>query len=148
MTEVKENLANRLKMFRINKKITTQDVASVLRCSEQTYDSYEKGETLIEIETLEFLYHMGCNLNWLITGKENINAENNHNADTFQIINEMTSTIKEQSITIKELTNTLNEQAQTIKTAVLKCSKPIVSGDNNVIGGNNAGGNSVLGEFQ
>ena len=45
-------------------------MADALGCTVPTYSRYERGAIIIPTENLGTLYYMGCNISWLITGKE------------------------------------------------------------------------------
>ncbi len=84
---MKESIANRLKTFRLSKKATQKDMASALGCSEITYNRYERETTLPRTEDLSFLYNMGCNLNWLITGEGTMEDEQKSDSALLETIN-------------------------------------------------------------
>ena len=70
-----ESLAERLKTFRLSKKLTQKDIADALAYDVSTYNKIEKGVRSLKVSDLSFLYHMGCSIDWLVVGKET-NASN------------------------------------------------------------------------
>ena len=66
---VLETVFDRLHRLRNSKKLAKKDMAEVLGCTPTSYSRYENGERELGIKSLIPIYHMGCNLNWLITGR-------------------------------------------------------------------------------
>jgi len=114
------SIASRLKTFRLSKKLTQKDMASVLGCTIPTYNRYEKGVAVIGTKDLELLYYMGCNLSWLITGKENMVI--NEDKSESNLIKTITEQSEAAKTTAEALLN-FSENAKTTAEALLNFSE-------------------------
>ena len=102
-----ESIGSRLKTFRLSKKATQKDMASALGCSEITYNRYEREATLPRTEDLSFLYNMGCNLNWLITGEGTMDYEQKSDSALLETISKITAVMETQANIIDKQTDTI-----------------------------------------
>jgi len=113
---MKDSIANRLKTFRLSKKATQKDMASALCCTIPTYNRYERGVAIIGTKDLESLYYMGCNLSWLITGKENMDiSESKNENDLVKIIHNQSEALLNSSEAAKKTSDVLKEQTSIIE---------------------------------
>ena len=134
------SIASRLKTFRLSKKLTQKDMASVLGCTIPTYNRYEKGVAVIGTKDLELLYYMGCNLSWLITGKENmVINEDKSESNLIKTITEQSEAAKTTAEALlnfsenaKTTADVIKEQTITIKMLSEKDSKRVNIGDGNI----------------
>jgi transcriptional regulator with XRE-family HTH domain len=115
-SDMRESIGSRLKTFRLSKKVTQKDMASALGCSEITYNRYEREATLPRTEDLSFLYNMGCNLNWLITGEGTMDDEQKSDKDLLATINKITAVMETQA-------NIIDKQTDTIKILAARDTK-------------------------
>ena len=118
----KESVGNRLKTFRLSKKATQKEMAFALGCSTITYNRYERETNLPSTENLSLLYHMGCNLNWLITGEENMDIdETKYENNLIDAVNKQAGVIDKQADTIKEQAENIREYTHMIDVVISKC---------------------------
>ena len=61
---------DRLKKIRKSKGLTQKAFSKIYNTTQQAVSSYEKGALQIPDKLKQLLYKDGINLNWLITGKE------------------------------------------------------------------------------
>lgn len=64
-----KTICDRMREIRNSRKFTKKKMSDFLGCTITSYSRYEIGEREIGIKSLVPIYHMGINLNWLITGE-------------------------------------------------------------------------------
>jgi hypothetical protein len=96
-------------------------MANGLYCSVEAYNKAERGVRTLRIGDFEFLYSMGCNLNWLFTGEESMNVgESEPDNDLIKSL-----TKSNENSTEANLVNarSVDKLAETIKTMSSNCAK-------------------------
>jgi len=136
---VLETVFDRLLKLRNSKKLAKKDMAEVLGCTPTSYSRYENGERELGIKSLIPIYHMGCNLNWLITGRGDMELPENDLPQTQEkeIIKSLIATNEKQANSLENYSEAMIRSAKTVEnlselliTKRSAANKSIVNNDN------------------
>jgi transcriptional regulator with XRE-family HTH domain len=129
-------ISERLRMFRKSKKITATEMAKFFGKTSAGYGFYETGKRNIPIEETFLLHSMGCNLNWLITGKGNMywDAKTDPPSEN-ELIRTLITSNEKQANSLENSTKT----AENCSVAVLNLSEFIKNSKSVSIKGGNKG---------
>ena len=111
---LEESMGMRLKTFRLSKKGRQQDMALALGCNISTYNRYEK-IGITTTKELEPLYNMGCNINWLVTGKESMAVTKNYNNPVEIVCEKQADVLREQADVINKQADVINKHVDIVK---------------------------------
>ena len=120
---IEAEIADRLKTFRMSKKMTQKDMAKSLCYQVYAYNRIEKGARNLRAIDFKHIYNMGCNLNWLFTGEGVMNEElYKSESDLIETIHKTTDVLlnvsenaKYQGSAIDKQASIIDKQVDTIK---------------------------------
>jgi transcriptional regulator with XRE-family HTH domain len=105
-----KKICERLREFRKCKKITAAKMAEALGKTPSGYGLCELGKRNLPLSEISIIFHMGCNLNWLIAGEGTMEWDEK-------------ITPPSESAVVNSLTKSLEAATDTAKTAARTAEK-------------------------